>query len=64
MPVNSAFHIAVLPGDGIGPEIMPPCIELLERLTRHIGGVSLRFEILEAAQGVRDQLGLVAVEAR
>ena len=48
MPVNSAFHIAVLPGDGIGPEIMPPCIELLERLTRHIGGVSLRFEILEA----------------
>ncbi len=32
MSVNSAFHIAVLPGDGIGPEVMAPTIEIL----RHI----------------------------
>ena len=26
------FKIAVLPGDGIGPEIMSACIEVLYRL--------------------------------
>ena len=48
MPVNSEFHVAVMPGDGIGAEIMPPCVELLERLARDLGGFSFRFETLEA----------------
>ncbi|MHA1153581.1 MAG: isocitrate/isopropylmalate dehydrogenase family protein [Alphaproteobacteria bacterium] len=48
MPVNSELHVAVLPGDGIGAEIMPPCIALLERLARDLGGFSLHFETLEA----------------
>jgi 3-isopropylmalate dehydrogenase len=48
MAVNTSFDIAVLPGDGIGREIMAPCVELLERLARRIGGVSLRFETLDA----------------
>lgn len=48
MTANSAFHIAVLPGDGIGAEIMPPCLDLLQRLQERIGGFSFRFEHLEA----------------
>ena len=48
MPVNSEFHVAVLPGDGIGTEIMPPCVEILDRLARHFGGFSFHFETLEA----------------
>jgi 3-isopropylmalate dehydrogenase len=48
MAVNSEIHIAVMPGDGIGAEIMPPCVELLERLARHFGGFTFRFETLEA----------------
>ena len=47
MPVNSEFHVAVMPGDGIGAEIVPPCVELLERLARDLGGFSFRFETLE-----------------
>ncbi len=48
MPVNSEFHIAVLPGDGIGPEVMAPCVEILGSLARRLGGFSLYFENLEA----------------
>ena len=29
MSSNRAFHIAVMPGDGIGREVMEACIELL-----------------------------------
>ena len=48
MSVNSELHVAVMPGDGIGVEIMPPCVALLERLARDLGGFSFRFENLEA----------------
>ncbi len=48
MSVNSELHVAVMPGDGIGVEIMPPCVELLQRLARDLGGFSFRFENLEA----------------
>ena len=42
------FEIAVLPGDGIGAEVMTPTLELLELLGRETGGYQLRFEILPA----------------
>jgi 3-isopropylmalate dehydrogenase len=32
MSTNTAFHIAVLPGDGIGPEVMEPTLEILRRI--------------------------------
>jgi len=44
---NNAFHIAVLAGDGIGPEVMAPALEILRRLE----GASLRFHFEEAPAG-------------
>jgi 3-isopropylmalate dehydrogenase len=38
------FRIAVLPGDGIGPEVIAPCLELLETAARRTGGFTLDFE--------------------
>ena len=48
MPQNSSFRIAVMPGDGIGTEIMPPCLEILRRVQARVGGFSLDFEELPA----------------
>jgi 3-isopropylmalate dehydrogenase len=48
MSANDAFHIAVLPGDGIGHEVMRPCLEILEAAARRVGGLSFRFETREA----------------
>src|SRR6266700_4004201 len=31
MLINDSFHIAVLSGDGIGPEVMVPALEVLEK---------------------------------
>src|SRR5262245_28086410 len=44
MSANDAFRIAVLPGDGIGHEVMGPCIAVLEAAARRVGGISFRFE--------------------
>jgi 3-isopropylmalate dehydrogenase len=49
MSVNSAFHIAILPGDGIGPEVMAPTIEILRHL--EASAPSLKFRFTEAAAG-------------
>ncbi len=38
------FHIVVLPGDGIGVEIMDACVALLDRVVPKAGGFRLRFE--------------------
>jgi 3-isopropylmalate dehydrogenase len=62
MPVNSEFHIAVLPGDGIGPEVMAPCVEILDRLARHFGGFSFRFETLEAGAAHYQRTGTAMPE--
>ena len=32
MSANNALHIAVLGGDGIGPEVMAPAIEVLRKI--------------------------------
>ena len=49
MSANTAFHIAVLPGDGIGTEVMAPTLDIL----RHIEATtpSLKFRFSEAAAG-------------
>lgn len=46
--MNDEFHIAVLEGDGIGPEITAPCLELLTAAREKAGGFELRFEPLPA----------------
>lgn len=42
------FKIAVFYGDGIGPEIMRPTVEILDRMARASGGYRLGFETLPA----------------
>ena len=43
MLANDAFHIAVLPGDGIGAEVMAPALDLLRKLEATIPGLKFRF---------------------
>jgi 3-isopropylmalate dehydrogenase len=52
MTANTAFHIAVLPGDGIGIEVMAPTLDIL----RHIEQTtpSLKFRFTEAAAGANE----------
>ena len=49
MSANTAFHIAVLPGDGIGSEVMAPALEVLRRIEATTP--SLQFRFTEGAAG-------------
>lgn len=53
MSANNAFHIAVLAGDGIGPEVMAPAIEVLRKIEQKSG---LRFRFTEAPAGANNYL--------
>lgn len=44
----SDFHIAVLPGDGIGAEITEPTVRLVEDAASRVGGLGFRFDTLDA----------------
>jgi 3-isopropylmalate dehydrogenase len=57
MVSSSELLITVLPGDGIGPEVMTPCLQILEKLERQVGGFSLRFEHHEAGAGLFQRTG-------
>jgi 3-isopropylmalate dehydrogenase len=48
---NDSFHIAVLPGDGIGPEVMAPALEVLRAAAAATAGLSLRFSEAPAGAG-------------
>src|ERR1700677_2697985 len=48
MSANNALHIAVLGGDGIGPEVMAPALEVLRRLEKTSG---LKFRFTDAPAG-------------
>jgi 3-isopropylmalate dehydrogenase len=43
MLANDAFHIAVLPGDGIGPEVMAPALEVLRKVAAATPELNFRF---------------------
>src|SRR5437868_9972623 len=43
MAANDSFHIAVIAGDGIGPEVMAPALEVLHRVEAMAPGLRLRF---------------------
>lgn len=53
MSVNNAFHIAVLAGDGIGPEVMAPAIEVLRKIETKS---DLRFRFTKALAGANNYL--------
>src|ERR1700742_738234 len=51
MSANSALHIAVLGGDGIGPEVMAPALEVLRRIE---STTDLKFRFTEAPAGANN----------
>ena len=52
------FRIAVLPGDGIGREVMSPCLALLDTVVARIGGFHLTLESYEAGAEVYRHTGV------
>jgi 3-isopropylmalate dehydrogenase len=54
---NSKLKIAVFAGDGIGPEVTAPCVELLGELCDALGGPRLEFEPLAAGAGHYQETG-------
>jgi 3-isopropylmalate dehydrogenase len=53
MSANRAFHIAVLAGDGIGPEVMAPALEVLRRIEAKS---DLKFRFTDAPAGANNYL--------
>jgi 3-isopropylmalate dehydrogenase len=51
MLANDAFHIAVLAGDGIGPEVMAPALEILNKVAAAAPGLKFRFTDAAAGAG-------------
>jgi 3-isopropylmalate dehydrogenase len=51
MRANDSFHIAVLPGDGIGPEVMAPALEVLRRIEASTPNLKFRFTEAPAGAG-------------
>ena len=49
MKINADFAIAVMAGDGVGNEIMPGCLDLLDKVAKKVGGFSL--SLTEAPAG-------------
>ncbi len=52
MSANTAFHIAVLPGDGIGHEVTKPALDVLRRIEETTP--SLKFRFSEAPAGAEE----------
>src|SRR6202522_80429 len=48
MSANNALHIAVLSGDGIGPEVMAPALEVLRKIEKT---TDLKFRFTDAPAG-------------
>src|SRR3989442_1071835 len=45
------FHIAVLPGDGVGPEVMAPALAVLDKVAASTPGLKFRFTEAPAGAG-------------
>ena len=61
MSANNALHIAVLGGDGIGPEVMAPALEVLRRIEAK---PDLKFRFTEAPAGANHYRETGRVDAR
>ena len=53
MSANNALHVAVLAGDGIGPEVMAPALEVLRKIE---ATSDLKFRFTEAPAGANNYL--------
>ena len=59
-----AYRIVVLPGDGIGPEIVEAALDVLETVQKVTGGFSLSYEVHRAgARCYRDTGEAITPEA-
>ena len=54
---SSALRIAVFPGDGIGPEVIAPAIEILKLLESRLGGFKLSFQEYPVGAGLYRETG-------
>ncbi len=57
MSANAAFHIAVLPGDGIGPEVTAPTLDILKRVAEVTPSLDFRFSEGAAGAGHYQETG-------
>ncbi len=48
MSSSNSLSVAVLPGDGIGSEVMGPCLEVVNAVTSRVGDISLSFKEVPA----------------
>lgn len=46
--MKQSFNIVVLPGDGIGIEVMEPCLAILDAVAAKLGTIALRFDAHQA----------------
>jgi 3-isopropylmalate dehydrogenase len=63
LPNLKTLTIAVLPGDGIGREVMAACLRVLDALAPSLEGVELAIETLEAGAELYRQSGEAFPEA-
>ncbi len=60
---EKTFQIAVLPGDGIGVEVMDACLEVLAPLQRRVGGFKLAYETHRGGAQLYRETGTAFPEA-
>ena len=58
MKRDSRFHIAVVPGDGIGPEIVGACLQVLDVLHERLGGIGFDFRHLDGGAAHYQKTGV------
>ena len=58
----TAFHIAVLAGDGIGPEVIAPALQVLDAACAAVGGIELHYTPLAAGAAVYRETGAAITE--
>ena len=57
-----SYHVAVLPGDGIGPEVMLAALQVVERVLKKYSGPQVEFRSHEAGAGVYARTGITLPE--
>ena len=63
MSRSGKYSIAVFPGDGIGDEIMRPCVELLHRACARVGDLTLTTANIPAGARAYQELGSALPES-
>src|SRR5438132_8563232 len=63
MLANDTFHIAVLPGDGIGIEVMRPALDVLRHIEATTPGLKFRFTEAPAGATHYKETGVALPEA-